>query len=229
MSSGTRHRTFKDALYTEFARIGKALASPKRIELLDLLAQAPRTVEALAQEAVVSMAVASQHLQVLKAARLVEARKDGLYVTYRIADGDVVSLVRSMQGLGEKRLAEVSALTRDYFEERGALEPIDGDELKRRMREGSVTLLDVRPRNEFEAAHIDGAISVPVDELPQRLTEFAKRKPIVAYCRGPYCVMAVEAVELLRKKGFRAERCEDGISEWRARGGRIAQGSEAQP
>jgi rhodanese-related sulfurtransferase len=227
MSKMARHRAFKDALYDEFARVGKALASPKRIELLDLLAQAPRTVQALAQEAAVSIAVASQHLQVLKDARLVEGTKEGLYVTYRIADAQVIALVRSMQAVGEKRLAEVSALTRDYFEERGALEPIDGGELKRRMREGAVTLIDVRPRKEFEAAHIEGAISVPVDELPQRLAELAKRKTVVAYCRGPYCVMAIEAVELLRKKGFRAERCEDGVVEWRARGGRVAQGSEA--
>src|SRR5688572_24817198 len=217
MSKASSHRAFKDALYDEFARVGKGLASPKRIELLDLLAQAPRTVEALAHEAVVSVAVASQHLQVLKAARLVESTKEGLYVTYRIADSDVVSLLRSMQGVGETRLAEVSAITRDYFESRGALEPIEGDELKRRLREGSVTLLDVRPQKEFEAGHIEGAISVPVDQLPRRLGELARRKTVVAYCRGPYCVMAIEAVELLRKHGFKAERCEDGVTEWRAR------------
>ncbi len=218
----TPHRLFKDGLYEQFARIGKAVAAPKRVELLDLLGQGPRTVEALAEQAALSVANASQHLQVLRAARLVETRKKGHYVEYRLADDAVGNFVVSLRGLAESRLAEVQKATRDYFAGRGAAEAVGGDELLRRVRRGEVTILDVRPAEEFRAGHIPGAVSIPVDELKARLKELPGDREVVAYCRGPYCVMAVEAVELLRKKGFNAQRMELGVPDWRARGWRVA-------
>ena len=217
----TIHRRFKDAIYEQFARIGKAVSAPKRLELLDLLSQSPRTVEVLAELAALSVANASQHLQVLRAARLVEAEKKGLYVEYRVADEDVSRFLVSLRGLAEARLAEVDRVARDYFEARGALEAVDGEELLRRVRNGEVTVLDVRPSEEYRAGHIPGALSFPVNELKARLKELPKGREVVAYCRGPYCVMAVEAVELLRKKGFKAHRMEQGIVDWRARGWRV--------
>jgi len=219
--STSQHRRFKDNLYEQFARIGKAVSAPKRLELLDLLCQAPRTVEALAEQASISVANASQHLQVLRAARLVDAEKKGLYVEYRLADDDVCRFVFSLRGLAESRLLEVDRVVHEYFEARGAMEAVDGEELLRRVRNGEVTVLDVRPSEEYRAGHIPGALSIPVDELKARLDELPKTRDVVAYCRGPYCVMAVEAVELLRKKGFRANRMEQGVVEWRVRGWRV--------
>ena len=214
----TTQRRFKDAIYEQFARLGKAVSVSKRLELLDLLCQGPRTVEALAQQAAISVANASQHLQVLRAARLVDAEKKGLYVEYRLADDEVCRFFIALRGLAEARLAEVERVTRAYLEERGAMEAVGGDELLRRVKKGEVTVLDVRPPEEYRAGHIPGAISIPVGELPARLGELPKGREIVAYCRGPYCVMAVEAVELLRKKGFEAHRMEQGVVDWRARG-----------
>jgi len=217
----TPHRRFKDAIYAQFARLGKAVSAPKRLELLDLLGQGPRTVEALAEQAAVSVANASQHLQVLRAARLVDAQKKGLYVEYRLAGDDVGRFFLALRQLAEARLAEVDQVTRAYFEARGALEAVEGDELLRRVRSGEVTVLDVRPSEEYRAGHIPGALSIPIGELRTRLAELPKRRQIVAYCRGPYCVMAVEAVALLRKKGFEAHRLEQGVADWRARGWRV--------
>jgi rhodanese-related sulfurtransferase/DNA-binding transcriptional ArsR family regulator len=217
----TAHRRFKDALYEQFARLGKAVAAPKRLELLDLLCQGPRTVEALAEQASISVANTSQHLQVLRAARLVEADKKGLYVEYRLASNEVGRFCLNLRELAEARLAEVDCIVRDYFEARGAMEAVDGNELLRRLKNGEVTVLDVRPFEEYRAGHIPGAISIPVDELKARLRELPKDREVVAYCRGPYCIMAVEAVELLRKKGFKANRMEQGVVDWRARGWRI--------
>jgi len=214
----TPHRRFKSALYEQFARIGKALSAPARLELLDLLGQGPRTVEALAEQASLSVANASRHLQVLRAARLIEAEKRGQFVAYRLASDEVGALWLALRGLGERRLAEIEQATAAYFEQRGAMEPVAGDELLRRVQEGKVTVLDVRPTEEYRAGHIPGALSIPVGELQARLKELPKGRAIVAYCRGPYCVMAVEAVELLRKKGFRAERMELGVLDWRALG-----------
>lgn len=219
MTSG--HRRFKDSIYEQLARVGKALAAPKRLELLDLLSQGPKNVEALAAQTGTSVANASQHLQVLRGARLVEAEKRGLYVEYRLADPEVGALFAALRGLAASRLAEVEQVTHAYFEQRGALEPVAGDELLRRVKRGEVTVLDVRPAEEYRAGHIPGALSVPVGELKARLKELPKDREIVAYCRGPYCVMAVEAVALLRKKGFTANRMEQGVVEWRARGWRI--------
>lgn len=219
-------RRFKDAVYEQFSRVGKAVSAPKRLELLDLLCQGPRTVETLADQVAISVANASQHLQVLRAARLVETERKGLYVEYRLADAQVCRFLQALRELAESRLAEVEQVTRQYLEARGAMERVDGDELLRRVRNGDVTILDVRPPEEFQAGHIPGALSVPLAELKKRVAELPKDRDVVAYCRGPYCVMAIEAVALLRKKGFRAYRMEQGVVEWRARGGRVEMSRE---
>jgi rhodanese-related sulfurtransferase/DNA-binding transcriptional ArsR family regulator len=216
--STTDHRRFKDALYDQFARIGKAIGSSKRLELLDLLGQGPRTVDALAEQTEQSIANASQHLQVLRAARLVEAEKKGLYVTYRLADEQVSALFLTLRGLAESRLAEVQQVMRDLAQSGGAMEPVDRKALLKKVQRGEVTVLDVRPVEEFRAGHIPGAVSIPIAELKRRLTELPRSREIVAYCRGPYCVFAVDAVKLLRARGFKAARMEEGIPEWRARG-----------
>jgi rhodanese-related sulfurtransferase/DNA-binding transcriptional ArsR family regulator len=226
----TPHRQFKDAIYAQFARLGKAVAAPKRLELLDLLCQSPRTVETLADQAAISVANTSQHLQVLRAAGLVAADKKGLYVEYRLADDEVARFFIGLRGLAESRLAEVERVTREYVERRGTMEGIQGEELMRRVKRGEVTVLDVRPVEEYRAGHIPGALSIPVDELKTRLKELPKTREVVAYCRGPYCVMAVEAVALLRKKGFKAQRMELGVVDWRARGWRVdVERSEPRP
>jgi rhodanese-related sulfurtransferase len=211
-------RKFKDDIYEQLGRIGKALASPRRLELLDLLCQGPRTVEALAHEAGQSLANASQHLQVLRGARLVETEKHGLYVTYRLADDRACRLFRELRTLAESRLLEIHEITREFLEQRGELEPVDRDELVARVRSGEVTLLDVRPTEEYEAGHLPGAVSVPLDELESRIADLPDDREVVAYCRGPYCVLAVQAVEALRAKGFDATRMEEGVPDWRARG-----------
>ena len=226
MPAKTRPASLKAAIYEQIARIGQATASASRLELLDLLSQGPRTVEALAHQAGQSIATTSHHLQVLRRARLVDAQKAGLYVTYRLADPHVGEFFLSLRGLAESRLAEVQHVTRQYLKERGALEPVANDELVRRVRVGEVTLIDVRPREEYVAAHIPGAISAPLAELGKRLGALRKRRDIVAYCRGPYCVMAIDAVALLRRKGFRAFRMEHGVSEWRAQGWRVETGDD---
>lgn len=222
------HRHFKDAIYEQLARLGKAVAAPKRIELLELLCQGPRTVEALADQAGISVANASQHLQILRTARLIDAEKKGLYVEYRLAGDDVSHFFFALRGLAEARLAEVQQVTQAYFEKRGSLEPIDCEELLGRVKEGKVTVLDVRPVEEYRAGHIPGALSIPVNELQARLKELPKNRRIIAYCRGPYCVMAVEAVELLRRKGYRAARMEQGIVDFRARGWHVETGAGNQ-
>lgn len=220
----TPKRKFKDAIYEQFARIGKAVSSPKRLELLDLLCQGERTVEALAAEAELSVANASQHLQVLRTARLVEASKEGLYVSYRIADPTVGEFVRSIRILAERQLAEVERISRRFFEGRRGLEPINRDDLIRRVRRREVVVLDVRPAEEYRAGHIVGAISIPIQELKRRLRELPQGKEIIAYCRGPYCVFSDEAVEMLRAKGFRATRLNEGVVDWRAGGLPVAVG-----
>ena len=225
--STSAKRQFKDAIYDQFARIGKAVSSPKRLELLDLLCQGKRTVEALAAEAELSIANTSQHLQVLRTARLVEASKEGLYVTYRIADAAVGEFVRSIRVLAEKQLAEVEQVSRRFFERRQDLEPIDRDALVKRVRKGEVIVLDVRPAEEYRAGHIPGALSIPIQELKRRLSELPKSQDIVAYCRGPYCVFSGQAVEFLRAKGFQAVRLDEGILDWRARGLPVAVGERS--
>jgi rhodanese-related sulfurtransferase len=211
-------RQFKDAIYEQLARIGRSVGSGPRLEILDILCQGPRTVDALAKQVGQSVANASHHLQVLRRARLVEAEKEGVHVTYRLAGDEVCSFFRALRGLAESRLLEIEQVTRDFHEARGSLEPVDRDALVDRVRSGTVTLLDVRPEEEFRAAHIPGAVSVPLGELEHRLAALPRDREVVAYCRGPYCVMAVEAVELLREHGFRAVRMAEGVPDWRARG-----------
>ncbi len=219
---------FKKAIYEQLARIGKAVASPPRLELLDLLCQGPRTVEALAKEAGLTVANASQHLQVLRSARLVEAEKQGLYVTYRLADVAVCEFFQKLRTLAELRLAEVESIVRQLREGPERLEPVEKKSLLRRVRRGEVVVLDVRPPEEYRAGHIPGALSVPLKQLRSHLSKLPRNQDIVAYCRGPYCVLATEAVELLRAKGFRALRLEDGIPEWRAHGLPVAIGEESR-
>ena len=221
------NRAFKDAIYEQFARIGKAVSSPKRLELLDLLCQGPRTVEALAKESGLAVANASQHLQVLRSARLVETEKEGLFVTYRLADPAVCEFFRAMRVLAESRLAEVEQIKRQFLEGREGMEPVDREELLALVRQGAVTVLDVRPVEEFKAGHVAGALSIPLDELKLRLSDLPRDQKIVAYCRGPYCVLSVAAVEMLRAEGFHAIRIEEGIQDFRAMGFSIAVGKEA--
>jgi rhodanese-related sulfurtransferase len=211
-------------LYREVARIGQAIASPARLGLLDLLRQGPRTVEALAREAGLTLANASQHLKVLREARLVEAEKRGLFVTYRIADDAVEAFYRALRGLAESRLAEVQQIARAFAAKRGSLEPIDRRLLLRKMRAGEVTVLDVRPVEEYRAGHIPGAVSLPLKDLDRKLRFLPKRREIIAYCRGPYCVLAPEAVAILRHHGYAARPMDDGVSEWRAHGLPVAVG-----
>lgn len=211
-------RQHKDALYEQLARLGKAVAAPRRLELLDLLSQAPRTVEALAGETDMSIANTSQHLQVLRAAGLVECEKNGLFVTYRLASGDVAGFFLSLRGLAEARLAEVGRVKRAFFTTTDDLDAVTGEDLLDRVRSGRAVLLDVRATEEYAAGHLPGAISIPHDELKRRLKELPQGRQIVAYCRGPYCVFAGEAVKLLRSRGLPAVRIEDSVPDWRARG-----------
>ena len=219
------HRELKDPLYAQFARIGHALGSPVRIELLDLLAQGEKTVEALAVHSAATVKNVSAHLRVLRQARLVETRRAGTYIYYRLADGDVGRFVRDLQRLGQQRLAEVEQVARQYIDDRDELEPVTQAELRKLVRDGNVTVIDVRPADEYEAGHIPGAVSIPVSELKRRLRELPKRREIIAYCRGPYCVFSLEAVTLLRQHGFRARRTDDGLPAWRDAGLPIALGA----
>jgi rhodanese-related sulfurtransferase len=214
----TTHREFKDRLFEQFARIGKALASPKRLEILDLLAQGERTVEEIARETAMPVANASQHLQALKSARMVESRREGLYAYYRLADEGVFRTWQAVRALGETRLAEIDRLVETFLEDRDALEAVSTAALMERLSDGSVVVLDVRPEQEYRAGHIPGAISLPVDALEAALQTLPKDKEIVAYCRGHYCVFSDEAVTLLRSRGYRARRLAEGLPDWRAKG-----------
>ena len=212
------HREFKDTLYAQFARIGHALASPKRIELLDLLGQGEKPVEALAEQIGTPIKNTSAHLRVLRQARLVETRRAGTYVCYRLADPDVSALLRALQVVGHGHLAEVQQVVQAYLDKRDHLAPVTLKELRQLMRDGDVTVLDVRPAKEFAAGHIPGALSVPVPQLKRRLREIPRNRQVVAYCRGRYCVYSLEAVTLLRKHGYRARRAQEGLPEWNAAG-----------
>ncbi len=219
-------REAKDRLYEQFARAAKAVASPKRIELLELLAQGEHTVEALAHATGMGVTNTSAHLQVLRQARVVAARKDGTKVFYRLAGDEVPAFLVALRDLARSRLAEVDEVVRDYFMARDALEPVSRIELVERANRGDVVILDVRPRDEFAQGHIPGALSVPLSDLDGALGRLPKRAQIVAYCRGPYCVLAPQAVERLRAKGFKARRLADGMPEWRLAGLPVAVGDE---
>lgn len=212
------HREFKDRLFEQFARVGKALASPRRLEIVDLLAQGERPVEEIARETAMSVASASQHLQALKAARMVETRREGLYVHYRLADEDVFRTWQAIRDLAESRLVEIDRVVEAYLEDRDALEAVDATELMERLNDGSVVILDVRAEEEYQAGHIPGALSVPVDALEAALQTLPKTRELVAYCRGPYCVFSDEAVAFLRARGYRARRLRQGLPDWRAAG-----------
>lgn len=213
-----RKRAFKGALYEQFARISRALANPHRLELLDLLTQGERTVEDLAREAALSVANASQHLQTLRAAQLVTARRAGLYVFYRLAHPSVQDLWLTLRAVGETQLADVGQVVQSFLADRTALQAISIDDLRQRLDDGTVVVLDVRPTLEYAAGHLPQARSIPIDELTARLGEVPPGQPIVAYCRGPYCVFADEAVALLTAHGYTAYRLEAGVPEWHARG-----------
>ena len=208
----------KKELLGHFTRIGKAVSSPARLEILDLLSQGEKPVETLAEQAGLSVTNTSNHLKELRNAALVSRRKDGTYVYYRLADPAVYELLRCLRDVAARQLAEVRQLVQDYFERPDALEPVDAGELLERMRSDEVVVLDVRPRDEYQAGHIPGALSIPADELEQRLSEIAPDREVVAYCRGPYCVLAVRAVDTLRAAGYRVRRLEVGLPEWRAEG-----------
>ncbi len=211
-------RTFKNQLYEQFARLGKALASSHRLELLDVLAQYERTVEALAQETGMSIANTSQHLQVLRAAHLVEVRREGVSMYYRLADESVFRMWQAVQSVGEAQLAEIDRVVQTFLQDRTRLQPIGTQELLQRLSDDQIILLDVRPAEEYAASHLPQARSIPVTELEARLAELPADREIVAYCRGPYCVFADEAVTLLRARGYSARRLEQGVPEWRALG-----------
>ncbi|HZZ85265.1 MAG TPA: metalloregulator ArsR/SmtB family transcription factor [Anaeromyxobacteraceae bacterium] len=211
-------RRFRDASYDQLARVPKALASPHRLELLQVLAQAPRTVEALSVLVEMSLANTSQHLKVLRAAGLIEASKEGLFVRYRIADPSVLVLLRAVLATAEARLGDFAKVTREFLAENAQLESIDDEELLRKIRRGDATLIDVRPPEEYAAAHLRGALSVPLEELGACLTRLPKRHQIVALCRGPYCALGIQAVRQLRAAGFKAERLPHGMPEWEALG-----------
>ncbi|MCC6123417.1 MAG: ArsR family transcriptional regulator [Pirellulales bacterium] len=219
------NRQFTDVIYDQFARIGRAVASPKRIELLDLLCQGPRSVEALAALTGLSEANASQHLKVLRGARLVEAEKMGVRVVYRLSGQEVADFIRSLRTLAEMRLAEVEQTVRIFLKGHQGFAGANREELLRRVRNGEVTVLDVRPIEEFRAGHLPQAISIPLEELNTRLGDLPKDREIVAYCRGPYCVLAIEAVESLKRAGFRAARLDLSIWDWKARGLPVETGS----
>lgn len=207
-------RNFKDSTYTQLARIGKAIASPKRLEILDILAQGTKTVEAMARETKMSVANTSQHLQTLLEARLVEYQKQGIYSHYKLADKTVSNFILSLQLLAEKRIAEIQKLREEIYTNKDNMEQIQMRQLIDKMKEGKVTLIDVRPKEEYEIMHIPGANSIPIEELEQHLSSLPVNQEIVAYCRGRYCLLSVEAVELLRAHGFKAVRLEESVQEW---------------
>jgi rhodanese-related sulfurtransferase len=211
-------RDFKARLYGELAVIGRALASPHRLELLDLLGQGERSVEALAREADLTLANASAHLRVLRQARLVEANKRGVYVVYRLSSPRAYDAWRSLRDLGAEQLAEVDRLVERFLADRQSLDAVSKEVLAQRLAEGAVVVLDVRPVVEYEQGHVAGARSIPIEELERRLSELPSDQEIVAYCRGPYCVFADEAVMLLQQHGIRARRLTEGFPEWRAAG-----------
>jgi rhodanese-related sulfurtransferase/biotin operon repressor len=224
--TASAHRLFKDLLYGQFARLGKALGNPYRLELLDLLAQSERTVESLAAETGATMANISQHLQILRNAGLVTARKEGLFVHYRIADPAVSTLCASLRTVAERQDAELDRIVREQFGDRDEPEPVEMTELLRRARAGDVIVVDARPANEYAAGHIPGALSIPIDDLKERLQRLPKSKPYVAYCRGPYCVYADQAVAQLRAAGRRARRLAVGLPEWKSAGLPVEVGTE---
>ena len=211
-------REMKNLLYEQVSRVSKALASPKRLELIELLCQCEKSVETLARQTDMSVKLASAHLRALRAGRLVETRKDGKYVLYRLADASVADLWVSLRSVAEERLVDLQMALRSLLEARTALVGIDRKAILRQAQHSEVIVIDVRPEEEFAAGHLPYARSLPLAELKKRLKQLPKDKPVVAYCRGPFCLMAQDAVALLQKQGYRAQNLQDGVAEWRARG-----------
>ncbi len=212
-------RMFKDSTYAQLARIGKAISSSRRLEILDILAQGSKTVETIARETDMSVANTSQHLQTLLESRLVEYEKRGIYSYYKLADKTVVNFILSLQLLAEKRITELQRLREEIYTNKDNMEQIKMDELIVRMKTGNVTLIDVRPKEEYEMMHIPGADSIPMEELGKHLSSLPLNQEIVAYCRGRYCLLSVEAVEILRGHGFKAVRLEESVQEWISQNG----------
>jgi rhodanese-related sulfurtransferase/DNA-binding transcriptional ArsR family regulator len=211
-------REFKNKIYEELARITKALANPHRLEIIELLAQGDYSVELIALQTDLSVANASQHLQVLKAAQLVDVTRDGNFIYYRLSNINVFKAWKALRELGVERIAAVEKLVRDFRQSKAKVDSVTIDQTVKKIRAGKVTLLDVRPTTEFDAGHIARAISIPIDELPKRLKELPKRNEIIAYCRGPFCVYADEAAALLNKAGYKATRLEEGFPDWNVMG-----------
>jgi len=214
MSSGS----FKQDLFAQFARVGKALSNGNRLELLEFIAQGERSVEQLARVAGLTVANTSQHLQQLRQAGLVSCRKEGLKVYYRISDNDVLALFGALRQVAERHLAEVEQLVQTYLTTKDALEPVARNELLERVRDGLVTVLDVRPPEEYAAGHLPGALNIPLAELEDHLAELDQEHEVIAYCRGPHCILAFDAVARLRQRGFSARRLQDGYPEWQLAG-----------
>jgi rhodanese-related sulfurtransferase/predicted transcriptional regulator len=214
----TTGRQVKNLLYAQVARIGKAVCSPKRLELIELLCQGEKPVERLAAEASISLKLASAHLKELRQAHLVETRKEGKNVYYRLTSEAVADFWVAIRALAEDRLLELRAALAKLSEHAHELTPMSREDLLAQAERGELMVLDVRPETEFQVSHLPYAQSMPLDELHKRLADLPRDKPVVAYCRGPFCLMAVEAVELLRREGFQAIRLEDGVAEWRAQG-----------
>ena len=222
-------REFKDFIFQEIAVIAQAFSSPKRLEIIDLLAQSERSVEGLAREVSLTVANTSRHLQILKNAGMVRSRKQGVSVIYSIADEHVLAGWKALQTLAEKRRAEIQAVARSFFAERDELEPISIAELQQHLNHKEIVLLDVRPAQEYENGHLPGAVSMPLAELKSGLDKLSKRRKIVAYCRGRYCVLAAEAVAILKKAGYKALRLEESVYEWRLAGLPVEKGNGRTP
>ena len=220
-----KNQKLSGAIFEQVARIGKAVSNPKRLEILELLCQAPRTVDWLAQETHMSQANTSQHLQALRHSQLVVTRREGTSIWYSLTDEMVAEFFRSLRVLAVTHLAELDRIVGDYFSDESDLEPVDKKTLISRARKGEVTVIDVRPPEEYLAGHIPGALSIPMDDLETRIAEIPSNTQVIAYCRGPYCVWSGQAVEVLKQHGYQAGHLADGVIDWRARGYKVATGA----
>jgi rhodanese-related sulfurtransferase len=226
MATKGSYTDYKRDLYRHFARVGRAVANPHRLEVLDLLSQGERTVDDLALELDTTISNTSQHLQVLRTAGLVTSRKEGLFVHYSLASNHVGEFWRSLRALSLDLSAEARELIQSFVHERDRLEPVNHEELLRRVQSGRTVVIDVRPGTEYDAGHIPGALSIPLDQLTTRIKEIPSGADVVAYCRGPYCLLSVDAVNILRERGHQAHRLVDGFPEWRASGLEVAQSAK---
>ena len=218
MTEASLNQSPKKQLFTQFAQVAKALSHGYRLEMLEFLAQGERGVEGLAKLTGISIANASQHLQKMERAGLVSSRREGHYNMYRISDDAVLSLLSGLRTVAENNIAEVDKIVSQYFLSKDSFEPVSSDQLLESSRQGLVTVLDVRPKDEYENGHVQNAVNIPLNELADRLDELPQGQEVVAYCRGPYCVLSFDAVELLRRQGYEARRLDDGLPEWKAAG-----------